>query len=149
MNTSDIQTRFGGFYFSNQTLSMNLLENRSRNIIYKAKKQLQSIIDERPCGIRGFVADEALHYDDDPAQMFIDLSNAGCQCGTIRSLIYYADTHAFFNCYYEDIEDIREEYEGNIGEPIRINGDLKNFLAWFAFEETAYRMAREDLGFDL
>jgi hypothetical protein len=47
-----------------------------------------------------------------------------------------------------EIEDLREEYEDNVGEPLRINGDLKNWFAWFAFEETAYRMAN-DVGLEL
>jgi hypothetical protein len=32
--------------------------------------------------------------------------------------------------------------------PITINGDLKNFFAWFAFEETAREMA-DTLGLDI
>lgn len=57
--------------------------------------------------------------------------------------MWYTDTHAFFDEHYAEIEGLREQYEDNIGEALRINGDLKNFLAWFAFEETAYRMAEE------
>ncbi len=38
---------------------------------------------------------------------------------------------------------MRQEWEDSIGEPIRIKGDLKNFLAWFAFEEIAYQMAQK------
>jgi len=30
---------------------------------------------------------------------------------------------------------------------LTIKGDLKNYLAWFAFEEVAYQMA-EELGFE-
>ena len=42
---------------------------------------------------------------------------------------------------------MRDRWEDSGGEPLVINGDLKNFFAWFAFEETAYQMAQE-LGVD-
>lgn len=58
-------------------------------------------------------------------------------------MIYYRDTQAFFDDHYEEIEDLREQYEENVGEPLSISGDLKNFLAWFAFEDVAYRLAEE------
>ena len=38
---------------------------------------------------------------------------------------------------------MREEWEDCVGQPLAIKGDLKVFLAWFAFEETAYRIAVE------
>ncbi|WP_431306831.1 DUF7222 domain-containing protein [Chryseobacterium indicum] len=61
----------------------------------------------------------------------------------IKKLMYYHDTHSFYDKYYNEIEELREEYEQNTGTPIKIEGDLKNFFAWFAFEETAYQLAGE------
>jgi len=61
----------------------------------------------------------------------------------VSGLIYYSETHAFFDQHYEEIEDLRIATEEEIGEPLKIKGDLKNFLAWFAFEETAYQLAQE------
>lgn len=111
---------------------------------------LHDIIEDEPASFRAFVAQEALDYHaDNPAQMFADLMQCGCQSGLIGSLIYYRDTHSFFDCYYDEIEELREEYEDSLGEPLRINGDLKNWLAWFAFEETAFRMANDELGLEL
>ena len=72
----------------------------------------------------------------------------GCQGGTVSSLIYYNQTHAFYDKHYQEIEDLREEYEDNFGHPLVIKGDLKNWFAWFAFQETAFQIAREDLDFD-
>ena len=88
------------------------------------------------------VAAEALDYDE-PELFFKDLLNHGCVSGMVWSLIYYTDTHAFFDKHYDEIEEIREEFEDGTGQPLTIKGDLKNFLAWFAFEETAYRIAVE------
>ncbi|MDO6733002.1 hypothetical protein Q4577_23645 [Marinovum sp. 2_MG-2023] len=67
----------------------------------------------------------------------------------ISSLIYYTDTRGFFDTHYSEIEDLREEVEDELGAPLTLQRDLKTNLAWFAFEETAFRMAREDLGLDL
>ena len=81
--------------------------------------------------------------------MFTDLLHSGCQSGVINSLIYYADTHAFFDHHYDEIEELREDWEDQTGQPLEIRGDLKNWLAWFAFEETAWRMVQDDLGLEL
>ncbi|MCE2522931.1 MAG: hypothetical protein J4F49_06905 [Rhodobacteraceae bacterium] len=64
----------------------------------------------------------------------------------IGSLIYYTDTHAFFDHFHDEIEELREQYEDELGEPLRISGDLKNWLAWLEFEGLAYHMVNDDLG---
>lgn len=123
---------------------MSPVLDRPQSAILATRKALQQIIDDHPASLKAAVADEALHYgSDDPAQMFTDLSQCGCQSGLIGSLIYYHDTARFFDCHYDDIEELREEYEANTGEPLRIKGDLKNWLAWFGFEETGYQLANE------
>ncbi len=108
----------------------------------EGKLQLQDIITSEPNSLRAAVASEALDHDDIKG-FFSDLLQHGCISGMIGSLIYYTDTHKFFDTHYNAIEDLREEYEFNIGEPLQIKNDLKNFLAWFGFEETAYQMTLE------
>lgn len=116
----------------------------------QARAILERILDQEDRTLRAAVAQEALEFwPDDPRQMFHDLSIAGCQSGMISSLIYYADTHRFFDTFYDEIEDLREEVEDEMGAPLTLQRDLKNTLAWFAFEETAFRMAPEDLGLEL
>jgi len=108
---------------------------------------LQAICKNEPRTLRAYVAEEALDRDD-PATLFSDLQTCGCACGLVGSLIYYVDTRNFYDEHYAEIEDLREDWEANTGEAIKIKGDLKNFFAWFAFEETAYRMAIDDLGLE-
>ncbi len=62
----------------------------------------------------------------------------------VGSLIYYKDTHEFFERHYDEIEDIRAELESQ-GLEIKIpsNSDLKNFLAWLSFEEKARELYDE------
>ena len=97
-------------------------------------------------GIQQEIADDVLSYyptDAEVKSFFHDLLNYGCVSGLISSLIYYTDTHAFFDRHYDEIEELRFEYEQGTGESLRIESDLKNTLAWFAFEETARRLAGE------
>lgn len=88
------------------------------------------------------MAQEALEHSDIPA-FFNDLANYGCICGMVGSLVYYTDTSDFFDRHYAEIEWLREEWEASIGEPITIEGDLRNFFAWFAFETVAAEIADE------
>ena len=120
----------------------------SRPSDVKLRKMLMAICNVEPLTLRSAVAEEALHYDD-PFQFFHDLLSYGCACGMVGSLIYHVDTRDFYDEYYAEIEELREDWEASMGEPIKIKGDLKNFFAWFAFEETAYRMAMDDLQLEI
>ena len=72
-----------------------------------------------------------------------DLMKGGCQNGMISSLIYYKDTHAFFDKYSNEIFELVDEFEDSLGEPMKIKDDRKNFYAWFGFEEMAREIAEE------
>ena len=61
----------------------------------------------------------------------------------ISSLIYYQDTAAFFDKYFDDIIWLKTYYEESVGESLEIPHQIKNHLAWFAFEETARKIADE------
>lgn len=114
-------------------------------------KQLRELASSRPLSIKAYVAKEVLafHHDEDEIQHFFQgLFQHGCVSGWVNSLIYYSDTHKFYDDYYHQIEDLRYDYEDSMGHPLTIKGDLKNFMAWFAFEETAYKLANE-LGLEI
>jgi len=93
-------------------------------------------------GIRAIVAQHALD-EENPIAYLHDVTTHGCASGMVGPLIYYVDTHKFFDGHYEEIEALREELEENMGAPIYIKGDLKNFFAWFAYEEMAYQILSE------
>lgn len=123
------------------TLILFIMNTSKNNSIIK---QLQEIIINNPNTIKAYVAEEALsHHYKDVSNFFSDLLQHGCISGMISSLIYYIDTHNFYDTYYDEIEDLRMSYESSLGKPITIKGDLKNFMAWFAFEQTAYKMVYE------
>jgi len=108
------------------------------------KNKLQAIADSKEISIEKEVAREALDTSyDEPRDFFSLLFKIGCVSGMVNSLIWYTDTHAFFDTHYDQIEELREEYKESVGEPMKIKGDLKNDLAWFAFEQVAYTMTQE------
>lgn len=129
---------------------MSTADHQAHRKTDKIRQQLEEIIrSESANTIRSYVADEALNYsDNEPKVFFTDLAHGGCQSGMVGSLIYYYDTHQFFDAYYDEIEELREDWEDCVGQPLNIKGDLKNWLAWFAFEETAFRLASE-LGIEI
>lgn len=106
------------------------------------RSKLKEIAAESPTSIHAFVINEALAHENIP-NFFADLQRFGCQSGMINSLIYYSDTHAFFDQYYNEIEELKSEIEDSLNEPLMIRGDLKNWLAWFAFEEVAFQISNE------
>ncbi len=110
--------------------------------IEKIKTSLHDIAYQEIDSLRKEVALEALDHDD-ISTFFSDLLNHGCVCGIIGKLTYYKDTHAFFDKYYDDIEELRVEFEENHGYPLQIKSDLKNNLAWFVLEESAHQIASE------
>ena len=74
---------------------------------------------------------------------FQELLTYGTTNGIISKMIYYTDTHAFFDEHYNEIEESRKEYEKSTGEAVKIKGDLKDYLARFGYETVAYKLAAE------
>jgi hypothetical protein len=109
------------------------------------KTKIQEMFEAERETLKREVIEEAVDYDsdDDIKCFFSDLLQHGCVSGMVGKLIYYTDT-AFYDKYYSEIEELRIEYLENVGEVLNIgNRDWKNTLAWFGFEETAYRFANE------
>lgn len=82
-----------------------------------------------------------------------DMQN-GCVTGFIGELIYYTDTVAFFEKHKEEINELLTEQLDNTdlsidelfgdkwdnSDPLLMEDQNKNLLAWFAFEETACQL---------
>lgn len=111
------------------------------------KKTLQKLLEDNQDNITEAVINEALEYDT-PEAFFEDLLQHGCQSWMVSSLIYYNDTHAFYDKYYNEIEDIRCQLASDgIDVQFPECNDLKNFFAWLSFEQRAYELYN-DLGMD-
>ena len=104
------------------------------------KNKLKELLEQSHWDITQAVIEEALEYDN-PKDFFEDLLQYGCQSGIVSSMIYYKDTHKFYDEHYDEIEDIRAELEEQ-GVEVKIpsHSDLKNFLAWLSFEHKAYEI---------
>lgn len=79
------------------------------------KKALEDILANEHETIRYSVAEEALSSSyESPTLFFNDLLSHGCKSGMIGFLIYYTQTHAFYDKHYDEIEDLRLDYEESV-----------------------------------
>jgi hypothetical protein len=62
----------------------------------------------------------------------------------VSNLIYYKDTHSFFDKHYDEIEEIRHDLidQGIMPADFPKN-DLKNDYAWLAYEHRASELHNE------
>lgn len=106
------------------------------------KNKLQAIIDNTYGDtLETEVAKEALK-NDDITMFFNALAKEGLKTSWVSSLVFIADSYVFYDKHYDEIEDLRLEFE-EMGCPFKVGDDLKNDYAWFAFMVTAGRMAEE------
>lgn len=89
--------------------------------------------------------------DGEARGMLEDLNGHGCISGMVPGLIYYADTYAFYDRNVDEIAEIVTktlEETGDLSfiqklkdydelDPL-FQGQNKNLMAWFAFEQVAY-----------
>jgi len=87
----------------------------------------------------------------------LDVINHGCQSGVVPFLIYYTDTIHFYKSYSQEIgtllsEEMKETGFDSIShllstfdssDPLCIETNNQNLLAWFGFEQTCYQVALE------
>jgi len=88
------------------------------------------------------VIEEALSSED-IIQFFDDLLNYGCISWMIGWLIYYKDTHDFFDTHYEEIESLRFNFQEEWLLQEYPESDYKNWFSWFCFEEVARKVAND------
>jgi len=103
---------------------------------------LNDIIQTDPHSMKAHIA-QIIMDRDEPETFISDVLQYGCVSGSVSELIYYSDTHAFYDQYYYEIEELRQSFEEETGCTIEVQYDLKNFFAWFAFEQTAWHIANE------
>ena len=118
------------------------------------KKKLQEI--EKSNGLRGYVANKWLNniYDyngtsnEQIKAWLADFQQGGCASGLVNNLVYYSDTEVFFDKYYSEIMELRQDYKDQTGKTLDADDfNLKSWFAWWAFEYTIDRIA-EELGIE-
>jgi len=101
----------------------------------------------------------AKEYDNGVLGFFEDLSKGGCASGIVGELIYYKDTIPFFHRHKAEINKLVYEYMDQFGavgpgelflgkwdpeDPLALESNNQNLLAWFSFEEVARRLAQQN-----
>jgi hypothetical protein len=73
-----------------------------------------------------------------------DLHNGGCMSGIISEFIYHVDCKKFYIEHLDDLENIREEIEDSLGEPVKNTHRLPHytFMCWLCFEEYCFDIYR-------
>ena len=91
-------------------------------------------------------------YYDDKKNIFLDVINNGCHSGACRDLIYCEQTKRFYNTYKYEINELiyKSDYtnladllgdDWDKRDPLALEEDNQNLLAWFGFEETLQNIA--------
>lgn len=115
--------------------------------------------DELKKEVLDYIIDIWDDYDNKNA-IFEDVLNHGCESGIVGSLIYYNDTTAFYEKHKESINNLLYEILSEMGtsnlldlfgdkwdtsDPLAIQTENQNLLAWFGFEETLRNIYCNDL----
>ena len=89
---------------------------------------------------------------DDKKDIFLDVINCGCESGVCRDLVFYEQTKRFYETYKHEINKLLWKSDFNnltdlFGskwdpyDPLALEDDNQNLLAWFGFEETITNIA--------
>lgn len=91
------------------------------------------------------------HSYEDKTNIFKDVLYHGCVSGIVSELVWYSQTTAFYKKYNDEINSLLTELMQSIGcfslkeifrdrfdeeDPLCIDTQNQNLLAWFGFEET-------------
>ena len=91
-------------------------------------------------------------YFDNKKDIFLSVMHDGCKSGACRDLIFYGQTKRFYEDYKHEINELiyKSNYDNladlfgsdwDIHDPLALEEDNQNLLAWFAFEETITNIA--------
>ena len=95
-------------------------------------------------------------YYDDKKDIFLSIINGGCKSGACCDLIYWEQTKRFYDTYKREINEMLSnllfdcEYKSPADlfgdkwdkmDPLALEEDNQNLLAWFGFEETLINIA--------
>ena len=90
--------------------------------------------------------------------IFLGVINYGCSSGIVANLVYYHDTLEFYEDLKNEINDLLVETLDACGcnspaelfsknwddtDPLALECNNKNLLAWFGFEETTKNIAND------
>ena len=89
---------------------------------------------------------------DDKKDVLLDVINCGCESGVCSDLVFYEQTKRFYETYKHEINELlwKSDYD-NLADlfgsdwdpydPLALEENNQNLLAWFGFEETITNIA--------
>lgn len=106
-------------------------------------------LQEKASGIKKAVLEDFLNEADTPQDFFNHVISQSFQIndGTITRFGYTCDAEAFFDKHYQEINNLRNEYEDETGEAIDLGTNLKETLAHFSYM-LVFSQVAEELGLD-
>lgn len=106
--------------------------------------KLREIVNSNSNTIKTFVAKEALAYHRrDIKTFFVKLYHND---PILSELLCEGASDEFFDTYYLQIKKLKDDYEITNDQSLIMKGNSKDDLSWFAYRQTALRLAKE-LGF--
>ena len=89
---------------------------------------------------------------DDKKDIFLDVINCGCKSGVCRDLVFYEQTKRFYETYKHEISELfwKSDFDNftdlfgsdwDTYDPLALDENNQNLLAWFGFEETITNIA--------
>ena len=134
-------------------MAMKFTKQNIKRINQEAKADNDGLTES----VTDYIIDKWDEYDD-KKNIVTDVLEHGCQSGIVGSLIYYDDTTAYYETNKNAINELLYETMDECGiydlsklfgdkwdkeDPLAIDVLNQNLLAWFGFEETMRKVARE------
>lgn len=126
--------------------SMEALKKVMQDMIPNASEMEKEVIEDQLDEVDGY---------ETPQDFLEHLCNLYITGGGVASMIYYDDTLAFLERHSEEINNLLKETLNDFGgslkdifgdnydetDPMNLDTHNRNLFAWFAYEETARRIA--------
>lgn len=125
--------------------------------IQRINQEAKANNDGLTVSVTDYILDKWDEYDD-KKNIVTEVLEYGCQSGIVGSLIYYRDTIAYYEANKEAINTLLYDTmfecgnynpeslfgdKWNNDDPLVLDSLNQNLLAWFGFEETMRKVARE------
>ena len=118
-------------------------------------ENVKKVKNESDNDLKRYVCDYVMSnwdYYDDKKDIFLDVMRLGCSSGIVKELTYYSQTKRFYEAYKHEINELLYKSgwynladlfgdDWDKYDPLALEDNNKNFLAWFGFEETLTNIA--------
>lgn len=128
----------------NNTTEKSTISKSLANLLNKSNYKDFDFVDE----FNAIISDQIAGYDGKTKEQlksfFNDMQKGGCQSGMIGEFIYHSDCKVFYIKYIDDLEQMKEDLEEQLGDHIENRQKIVHytFMCWLCFEEYCYDLYR-------